>query len=85
MTTTIQHPGKILGQRLESLGISPTELARQLQVPANRITQELKYLTSPKSGEQELPTLRIPHVMGDHLDDSDSARNAPVIQEEAIA
>jgi addiction module HigA family antidote len=39
MATTTQHPGKVLGQHLEALGISPTELARQLQVPANRITQ----------------------------------------------
>lgn len=39
MAITIQHPGKLLGQRLQALGISPTELARQLQVPANRITQ----------------------------------------------
>jgi antitoxin HigA-1 len=33
------HPGEILGEELEELGISATELARQLAVPANRITQ----------------------------------------------
>jgi antitoxin HigA-1 len=33
------HPGEILADELGELGISPTELARQLSVPANRITQ----------------------------------------------
>ena len=33
------HPGEILADELEELGISPTELARQLKVPTNRITQ----------------------------------------------
>jgi addiction module HigA family antidote len=33
------HPGEILGQELEELDLTPTELARQLNVPANRITQ----------------------------------------------
>jgi addiction module HigA family antidote len=33
------HPGEILAQELEELAVSPTELARQLEVPANRITQ----------------------------------------------
>ena len=33
------HPGEILAEELEELGISPTELSRQLCVPPNRITQ----------------------------------------------
>lgn len=33
------HPGEVLSEELDELGISPSELARQLQVPANRITQ----------------------------------------------
>jgi antitoxin HigA-1 len=33
------HPGEILGDELEALGITPTELARQVKVPANRMTQ----------------------------------------------
>jgi addiction module HigA family antidote len=33
------HPGEILGPELAELGVKPTELARQLGVPANRITQ----------------------------------------------
>jgi addiction module HigA family antidote len=33
------HPGEILREELELLGVTPTELARQLKIPANRITQ----------------------------------------------
>ena len=32
------HPGEVLAQDLAALGMSAAELARQLQVPANRIT-----------------------------------------------
>ena len=35
------HPGEILADELEEIGISAAELARQLNVPANRITQIL--------------------------------------------
>ena len=33
------HPGEILADELAELNISPTELARKLHVPANRISQ----------------------------------------------
>ena len=33
------HPGEILAEELAELATTPTELARQLKVPANRITQ----------------------------------------------
>ncbi|MFL5092354.1 MAG: HigA family addiction module antitoxin [Xanthobacteraceae bacterium] len=33
------HPGEILAEELEELGVSPRELARQIAVPPNRITQ----------------------------------------------
>ncbi len=33
------HPGEVLADELSEIGITPTELARQLEVPANRITQ----------------------------------------------
>ena len=33
------HPGEVLAEELEEITVSPTELARQLRVPANRITQ----------------------------------------------
>lgn len=35
------HPGEILAGELEELGISASALARELGVPANRITQIL--------------------------------------------
>ena len=39
MTRTPVHPGKILADELESLDLSSAELARTLDVPANRISQ----------------------------------------------
>ncbi|TAD86637.1 MAG: addiction module antidote protein, HigA family [Alphaproteobacteria bacterium] len=36
------HPGEILANELQELGVTPTELSRQIQVPANRITQIIK-------------------------------------------
>jgi addiction module HigA family antidote len=33
------HPGEVLAEELEELGVSPTELSRQLCVPPNCITQ----------------------------------------------
>lgn len=36
------HPGGILADELKELGISARELARQINVPANRITQIMK-------------------------------------------
>ncbi len=33
------HPGEILAEELGEIAVTPTELARQLHVPANRITQ----------------------------------------------
>lgn len=38
MARTPVHPGEILAEELGELGVTPTELARQLKVPANRIT-----------------------------------------------
>ena len=35
------HPGEILADELTELGISASELARQIKVPANRISQIL--------------------------------------------
>ena len=39
MSRTPIHPGEVLGEELEELGVSPTELSRQIRVPPNRITQ----------------------------------------------
>ncbi len=33
------HPGRILRDELEELGIGPTEFARQIDVPPNRVSQ----------------------------------------------
>lgn len=33
------HPGEVLKDELAELGITPTELARQIDVPANRMSQ----------------------------------------------
>lgn len=33
------HPGEILKDELDELGIKPTEFARQIDVPPNRISQ----------------------------------------------
>ncbi len=33
------HPGEILADELAELGVSPTELSRQINVPPNRVTQ----------------------------------------------
>ena len=38
MTRTAIHPGEHLAAELEELGLSAAELARQLNVPTNRIT-----------------------------------------------
>ena len=33
------HPGEILIDELKELGVTPTELSRQIKVPPNRVTQ----------------------------------------------
>jgi addiction module HigA family antidote len=33
------HPGEILADELAEIGVTPTELARQIKVPANRLSQ----------------------------------------------
>lgn len=42
MRRTAVHPGEVLADELQEIGVSPTELARQLSVPANRISQIVK-------------------------------------------
>ena len=41
MAVTAIHPGKHLALELNELGMSAAELARQLDVPTNRITEIL--------------------------------------------
>lgn len=54
------HPGEILAEELLELGVSPTELARQVKVPANRITQIVK----GKRGITGDTALRLGHWFG---------------------
>src|SRR5471032_2406460 len=39
MTRPATHPGEFLGDELKELGISANQLAQQLRVPQNRISQ----------------------------------------------
>lgn len=61
MTVATHHPGEVLAQRLQAVGVSPTELARQLGVPANRITQ----IINGKRGVTGDSALRLAHWFGD--------------------
>ena len=36
------HPGQVLADELLELGITPTELSRQIKVPPNRVTQIIR-------------------------------------------
>lgn len=54
------HPGEHLAEELKELGISPAELARQLDVPANRVTLILKGARSITSDT----ALRLGHYFG---------------------
>ena len=39
MFKRVVHPGEILKDELEELGVTPTAFARQIDVPPNRISQ----------------------------------------------
>ena len=39
MLKRVVHPGEILKDELEELGVTPTEFARQIAVPPNRVSQ----------------------------------------------
>ena len=39
MTRPAIHPGEILADELTELGVTPTDLSRQINVPPNRVTQ----------------------------------------------
>ena len=60
MTVADHHPGQFLAQELEALSVSPTELARQLRVPPNRITQ----IIAGKRGITSDSALRLAHWFG---------------------
>ena len=54
------HPGEHLAEQLEELGMSATELARQLRVPTNRITAIL----NGQRGVTGDTALRLGHFFG---------------------
>ena len=60
MAVTALHPGEHLREELKALGMSTAELARQLDVPTNRITQTLNG-TSAITGDT---ALRLAHFFG---------------------
>ena len=39
MFKRVVHPGEILKDELEELGVTPTAFARQIEVPPNRVSQ----------------------------------------------
>jgi addiction module HigA family antidote len=60
MPVTAIHPGEHLAEELEALSMSASELARQLDVPANRITSIL-------NGQRAITgdtALRLAHFFG---------------------
>ena len=57
MARTPIHPSEILADELEELGVSPTELSRQIRVPANRIIwMNLQALYDVRIAEEEAGT-----------------------------
>ena len=54
------HPGAVLKDELEELGITPTEFARQIDVPANRVSQ----IITGKRGITGDTALRFGHWFG---------------------
>ena len=60
MAVTAIHPGEHLAEELRALGMSAAELARQLDVPTNRITQILNG-TRAITGDT---ALRLAHFFG---------------------
>jgi addiction module HigA family antidote len=42
MSKPLVHPGQHLSDELKDIGVTPTELARQIGVPANRISEIIR-------------------------------------------
>jgi len=51
------HPGEFLADELQEIGMSPTEFSRQIDVPANRVSQ----IISGKRSVSADTALRIGH------------------------
>ncbi len=62
MARTPIHPGEILGDELEEMGISSAELSRTLRVPPNRISQIVAGKRAMTADTAATP-MRIPSVV----------------------
>lgn len=60
MKQTPIHPGEHLAEELKELGITPTEFARQIDVPPNRVTQ----IINGKRAISGDTALRLAHFFG---------------------
>jgi addiction module HigA family antidote len=60
LAVTAIHPGEHLAEELEELGMSAAELARQLDVPTNRVTEIL----NGKRAVTGDTALRLAHFFG---------------------
>ena len=60
MARTPIHPGEHLAEELKELGISAAELARQIKVPVNRITE----IINAQRGVTADTALRLGHWFG---------------------
>ena len=60
MTVTAIHPGEHLAEELTSLDMSAAELARQLEVPTNRITE----IMNGQRGITGDTAMRLAHFFG---------------------
>jgi len=60
MARTPIHPGEHLAEELKELGISAAELARQIEVPVNRITE----IINAQRGVTADTALRLGHWFG---------------------
>ncbi len=57
------HPGEILADELAVIGTTPTEFARRIRVPTNRISQ----IVNGKRAITGDTALRLGHWSGNHL------------------
>jgi addiction module HigA family antidote len=62
MPRPVVRPGKVLAEELQSLGVTPTELARQIEVPPNRISQ----IINGKRAITGDTAVRLAHWFGTH-------------------
>jgi plasmid maintenance system antidote protein VapI len=53
------HPGEILKDELDELDVTPTEFARQIDVPPNRISLALRALVRHRTAVLAEPAKRL--------------------------